>query len=227
MGAWISSIFESFLGTTMEIAVVGLDNAGKSTLVSGLMSGTGRPTVSDPLPTIGLSVNTFKKGSVTIKAWDLAGQEACRAAWGRYTKGVDIILFVVDVTDEARLGDARRELHRLLEDRALATTPLLIAANKIDVTPHISERDLITGLNLDCIMEQPWVVVPVSAKFGSNVEAVMDWLIKQKKGEAAAAAATATRSGGIIGGGGSGAAGGAGGAPVGGIGYGSAAGGLA
>ena len=39
-----------------------------------------------------------------------------------------------------RLGTARVELHRLLEDRALERTPILVAANKVDLTPHASEQ---------------------------------------------------------------------------------------
>lgn len=39
----------------------------------------------------------------------------------------------------------------LLYDRALATTPLLVCANKIDLTPHISEHDLIRGASVCCV----------------------------------------------------------------------------
>ena len=54
----------------MELVVIGLQNSGKSTLVSQLAAG-------EPLeqgPTIGCDVQTFKKGSVDMKCWDLGGQ---------------------------------------------------------------------------------------------------------------------------------------------------------
>jgi GTPase SAR1 family protein len=41
---------------------------------------------------------------------------------------------------------ARRELHQLLEDSSLATMPLLICANKVDLQPHMSEKEVITTL---------------------------------------------------------------------------------
>ena len=44
------------------------------------------------------------------------------------------------------------ELHRLLEDRELASTPLLVLANKIDLQPHISEPDLIRGNTRSCYL---------------------------------------------------------------------------
>ena len=42
-------------------------------------------------------------------------------------------------------GDAKKELHRLLEDKDLATTPLLVVANKVDLQPHASEAAIIKG----------------------------------------------------------------------------------
>ena len=76
---------------------------------------------------------------------------------------------------------ARKELHRLLEDRELATTPLLVLANKIDLEPHISEAELIRELNLDYIVDNPWIVIPISALRVINIDQVVQWLIKQGK----------------------------------------------
>lgn len=127
----------------------------------------------------------------------------------------------LDAADESRVASARKELHRLLEDPALSHTPLLIAANKIDLTPHMSEQEVIKNLNLDYIMcvvagdgaacayfaswpagrrnspthrstpypraprrcrDQPWVVVPISARYQTNVDGLLQWLLKQKGG---------------------------------------------
>jgi GTPase SAR1 family protein len=103
---------------------------------------------SETVPTVGLNVKVVKKGGVTMKMWDLAGQSAYRSEWSRYARGVDAIVFVVDVADSPRVAEARRELHRLLEDTTLAATPILIAANKVDISPHMPEQQLIKELNL-------------------------------------------------------------------------------
>ena len=136
--------------------MVGLENAGKTTLLGALSSGS---APAEALPTIGLNVVTFAKaGNVKFKAWDLGGQTQYRSEWARYAKGCDIIIFVVDVSDTARFPAAKQELHRLLEDPELAKTPLMICANKIDVEPHATESELVAALNLDYITEQAWVV---------------------------------------------------------------------
>lgn len=86
--------------------------------------------------------------------------------------------------------------------RELATTPLLVVANKIDLEPHASEQVLIKGiiyfyvllviksfvkcmfyrfseLNLDYIVDNPWIIIPCSALKTINVDEVVSWLIKQ------------------------------------------------
>ena len=67
--------------------------------------------------------------------------------WGRYTKGSDAILFVIDANALHLFPDAKQELHRLLEDKSLSTTPILIVANKIDLEPHATESVLVKGMH--------------------------------------------------------------------------------
>ena len=66
-------------------------------------------------------------------------------------------------------------------EHPVATTPLLVLANKIDLEPHISEAELIRELNLDYIVDNPWIVIPISALRVINIDQVVQWLIKQGK----------------------------------------------
>lgn len=66
-----------------------------------------------------------------------------------------------------------------LNNSELATTPLLVLANKIDLEPHISEPELIRELNLDYIVDNPWLVIPISALRLVNIDQVIQWLMKQ------------------------------------------------
>jgi ADP-ribosylation factor-like protein 8 len=129
----------------LEVAIVGLSNSGKTTLLHVLADGIPVETVS----TVGLNVRMIKKAGVQMKCWDLAGSEPYRAEWGRFTKGCDVILFVVDTHATHLLPEAKKELHRLLEDRELAKTALLIVANKIDLEPHATEPVLIRGKDIN------------------------------------------------------------------------------
>merc|ERR1712054_144020 len=104
MGAAIKARFSSMLAylrsmfwkQEMEITLVGLQNAGKSTLVNVIASGC---YVEDMIPTVGFNMRKVTKGKVTIKLWDLGGQPRFRSMWERYCRGVNAIVYVVDAAD--------------------------------------------------------------------------------------------------------------------------------
>ncbi len=125
----------------LEVVIVGLGNSGKTTLLNVLSEGIPIETV----PTVGLNVRMIKKGGVRMKCWDLAGGEQYRNEWNRFTKGCDVIMFVVDANAMYLLPEAKKELHRLLEDKELSKVAILVVANKIDLEPHASEPLLIRG----------------------------------------------------------------------------------
>jgi len=79
------------------------------------------------------------------------------------------------------LGISKTELFQLLENKDLQGTPMLILANKVDITPHLEQTDIISGMNLDYIHENPWNIIPISAKDGTNLEGVVDWILKTSK----------------------------------------------
>merc|ERR1712166_1539762 len=162
MGAIFSYLRNAIGNKQMEIALLGLDNGGKTTLMHSLTGGAPARTV----PTVGLDVKEFDIGATKIKCWDIGGQTQFRPEWGRlvlhrvhttfdgskdllndnhgYTTGCHAILFVVDTTDTERMFLARHELHILLDEYlAKAKSPILVVANKVDVQGHLSEVDLV------------------------------------------------------------------------------------
>jgi ADP-ribosylation factor-like protein 8 len=109
------------------------------------------------------------------------GQEQYRTEWSRYTKGCDVVLYVVDTAAPQKLAAAKKELHKLLDDGSIGSTPMLICANKIDLEPHVGEAELIERLQLNYVMETPWMVLPISALKCTNIEQVVEWLTSQGK----------------------------------------------
>jgi len=176
MGQVLRRLMNLLWQKKLEVVLVGLENSGKTTLLSVLSDG--KP-VETTAPTIGLNVKMVKRGGVQMKCWDLGGQSQYRQEWGRYTRGCHVIIFVVDANAMHLLPDAKAELHRLLEDRELATTALLVVANKTDLEPHASEQFLIRELNLDYIHDNPWLLLSVSALRNVNVDKIVTWLIEQ------------------------------------------------
>jgi ADP-ribosylation factor-like protein 8 len=176
MGSLLNKV-RSLFARRMEMVIVGLENSGKTTFINSLADGT----PGDTVPTIGLNVKTVHKGNLIIKAWDLGGQVQYRTEWARYAKGTNVIIFVVDAAATDLISYSRKELHTMLEERDLAGIPILVLANKIDINPHLTEPEIIQGLNLDYVIDNPWLVISISALRGTNIERVVDWLLDVKR----------------------------------------------
>lgn len=69
----------------------------------------------------------------------------------------------MDASNSNTLGISKRELHTLLEDKELNNIPILVVGNKIDIKPHMSEKEIVEGLNLDYLSTNPWAVMMISA----------------------------------------------------------------
>ena len=75
MGNLFAKMLATFYSKNIEVVLVGLENSGKTTLVNVLASGHPMETC----PTIGLNVKVVKRGGVTMKCWDIGGQEQYRS----------------------------------------------------------------------------------------------------------------------------------------------------
>jgi small GTP-binding protein len=64
----------------MKALIVGLDNAGKTTILKAL-SNENLKTIS---PTKGFNVKTLAKDNLKLTFWDLGGQRAIRKIWENY-----------------------------------------------------------------------------------------------------------------------------------------------
>ncbi|PAV15182.1 P-loop containing nucleoside triphosphate hydrolase [Pyrrhoderma noxium] len=155
--SFILNIFQWFAGLffskNAEVCVVGLQASGKTSFVNVLGSGQ---WTEDVIPTVAFNLRKVRKGNVTMRVWDVAGQPKFRSMWERYCKGNDAIVFVVDSTDRDTFDTARFELHSLLSSSQLQGVPLLVLGNKCDLT-HLSPapvEELITALQLDKILNR-------------------------------------------------------------------------
>ena len=103
--SWFTS---KFWQKDLELSVVGLQNAGKSTLLTALATGE---YDEDTIPTIGFNFKEIKKGKVNMRMWDLGGQSKFRDSWETYCRNSDCIIFVVDSVDISNMEIACNELH--------------------------------------------------------------------------------------------------------------------
>ena len=102
----------SWKDTQARIILLGLDDAGKTTMLYKLKSNV---TVTT-LPTIGFNVETVQPvPGLTMTVWDISGMERTRANWRHYiNQGTDGIIWIVDSNDPTRLEESREELVNVL-----------------------------------------------------------------------------------------------------------------
>ena len=124
---WLKSLFWN---KELEISIIGLQNAGKSTLVNTLATGK---FDEDTIPTIGFNQRQIKKGKIQMKLWDLGGQPRFRESWEKYCRDADVIIFVTDSADKGNMDIARTQLHQLISFPSLDGIPLLVLGNKNDI----------------------------------------------------------------------------------------------
>lgn len=128
-----------------RIIFLGLDNAGKTTLLHMLRDD--KLIVHEP--TRHPQYEELTIGNIKFKTHDLGGHMAARRLWKSYFAAVEGIVFLVDTTDYQRFPEAREELNRLLDDDSLAQVPFLILGNKIDDRAAVSEAQLKMSLGVE------------------------------------------------------------------------------
>ncbi|KAF7504757.1 hypothetical protein GJ744_001758 [Endocarpon pusillum] len=163
-----------FWATEMDVTIVGLQNAGKTSLLRVLAGGE---FTIDSIPTVGFNMQRVQKGHVTLKCWDLGGQPRFRTMWERYCRDVNAMVFVVDAADRDAIPVAREELHILLSKPSLAGIPLLVLGNKSDLRGKMSVDELIEALELKRVTHREISCYGISAKEETNLDAVLQWLI--------------------------------------------------
>jgi small GTP-binding protein len=175
------ALLQSFFNPTrkLDVLIVGLENAGKTTLVNTLMNPNS--SYMDTTPTIKFDMKIFTRDNVVLKILDMGGQERFREDWPEYAAVSEAIIYVVDSADRDRIKRAGEELHNLLEWKQCEKKPLLVLLNKTDIPNHMTATEAHQALKLNKIDSNPLVCMPVTATNLASTITVLDWLKQHSK----------------------------------------------
>ncbi|KAL8275989.1 hypothetical protein Esti_000105 [Eimeria stiedai] len=136
MGGALSAWFPRFFGgREVRVLILGLDNAGKTTLLYRLHLNE----VIQTIPTIGFNVETVKYKNIEFQG---LGLECCsRPYWRCYYPNTQALIYVVDSSDVDRISDARQELLLMIEEEELKDVALAVVANKQDLPKALNEGE--------------------------------------------------------------------------------------
>ncbi|KAL6035913.1 hypothetical protein STEG23_025106 [Scotinomys teguina] len=97
-------------GPEHKVIIVGLDNAGKTTILYQFSMNE----VVHTSPTIGSNVEEIVVNNTRFLMWDIGGQESLRSSWNTYYTNTEFVIVVVDSTDRERISVTREELYKML-----------------------------------------------------------------------------------------------------------------
>lgn len=157
----------------MRILLLGLDNAGKTTILKRFNG----ESIDEISPTLGFNIKTIEHRGYTLNVWDVGGQKSLRSYWRNYFESTDGLIWVVDCADRMRLDACKEELGKLLHEERLSGATLLVLANKQDMPGALSPQEINDILDLDAIKTHHWSVVGVSAVTGEKLLQAVDWLL--------------------------------------------------
>merc|ERR1711970_506506 len=173
MGLTLSSVFGRLFGKKqMRILMVGLDAAGKTTILYKLKLGE----IVTTIPTIGFNVETVEYKNISFTVWDVGGQDKIRPLWRHYFQNTQGLIFVVDSNDRERVQEAKDELNKMLGEDELKDAVLLVFANKMDLPQAMSCADLSEKLGLSAIRGRRWYIQSTCATQGQGQYEGLDWL---------------------------------------------------
>jgi len=177
----ITCLFESLRHDPARILLLGLDSAGKTTILYRMHLNQTLPT----LPTIGFNVETLEPiEGLRLLVWDIGGQDKLRGIWKFYIKNCEGLFYVVDSSDRERIELARTELYNLLDFEDMKRIPVVIIANKQDLGASMSLIEIEKYLRLNEI-KNPYHVYGTSAITGEGLLKAfshMAEMIKENRG---------------------------------------------
>eukprot|EP01084_Bolivina_argentea_P243489 408173_1 len=194
MGGFFATAIKKIFGAKEQrILMVGLDAAGKTTILYKLKLGE----VITTIPTIGFNVETVQYKNISFTVWDMGGRGNFRKSlWKHYYANTHGIIFVVDSNDSERIGNlnpteadknnkfnyfsdsnAAEELYKFLQDEQLKDAVLLVMANKQDLPNAMSIETIKNNLGLENkYTNKEWHIQPTCATTGDGLYEGLDWL---------------------------------------------------
>ncbi|ELW73021.1 ADP-ribosylation factor 1 [Tupaia chinensis] len=165
MGSIFANLFKGLFGKEeMRILMVGLDAAGKTTILYKLKLGE----IVTTIPTTGFNVETVEDKNISFTVWDVGGQDKIRPLWHHYFQNTQGLIFMVDSNDREHVDEAPEELMRMLAEDELRDAVLLVFANKQGLPNAVNVAGITDTLGLHSLRHRNWYFQATCAAMGTG-----------------------------------------------------------
>ena len=171
---------DCFSGKEFNVLVIGLNSAGKSTIINNL-----KPSfcqTENIKPTNGFETPWIPFRDFTLKFKDMGGAANFRPLWQNHADNVDGIIFVVDSSDSTRFPMAKEELHAVLALPSIQARPIpiLVLANKNDLEESAPLDMIQKELDIASITNHVTSVLSVCAFYPREIFKGLEWLVMRR-----------------------------------------------
>ena len=174
----MKNVFGHFGGQDARILMLGLDGAGKTTILYRLKLDE---TVAS-IPTIGFNVETVNPvKNISFTVWDVGGQDKIRPLWRHYFNNTQGMLYVVDSSDRPRFNESKNELNWILESDEMIEVPVVVLANKQDLPHAAPPAELAAKLGLHHLRNRDWYIHGTCGTNGDGLYEAMHVLARLVK----------------------------------------------
>jgi small GTP-binding protein len=171
------SFFKAFL--------FGIDEVGKSSFVRRLKTGEFTDNYFTPTKKFDIQyIQAEEEGLLAF--WDMPGQQNFRSKWLIGLQDSNIIVYMLDIANQRRFEESKKELWKILHNPELNGVPLLVLGNKIDLIVHPNgnnssqlqklQQELTTYFDFDKILNRNWKFIFTSVKTNFNIEATLQMI---------------------------------------------------
>jgi small GTP-binding protein len=162
-----------------KVFLFGIDEVGKTSFVRWLKTGEFNENYFTPTRKFNIEyVKTEDKGLLAI--WDMPGQRNFRRKWLIGLQDSNVIVYMIDIANQRRFEESKKEIWNILHNPELNGVPLLILGNKVDLvtTPNNQsesqiqklKEEIFTYFDFNEIHSRDWEFLFTSVKTNYNIE---------------------------------------------------------
>lgn len=156
-----------------RITIVGVDSAGKSTMLQQMNLGD----IVLTIPTIGFNVEAVDFKNIQFINFDLGGGDKIRPLWKHYYQGSVGLVFVIDSVDRERIYENVDWIEWVLGQNELRDCPVLFLANKQDDPKAMPLAEIPVKFELNRIRSHKWHLQGTCGLSGTGVKEGFEWLV--------------------------------------------------
>ncbi|CAO2601006.1 ADP-ribosylation factor 3 [Lemmus lemmus] len=178
MGNIFGNLLKSLIGKKeMRILMVGLDAAGKTTILYKLKLGE----IVTTIPTIGFNVETVEYKNISFTVWDVGGQDKIRPLWRHYFQNTQGMADKLPGVGIALLGLCRAWLSSSVAELRKILMCLCVSLALQDLPNAMNAAEITDKLGLHSLRHRNWYIQATCATSGDGLYEGLDWLANQLK----------------------------------------------